>query len=109
MTIRTAAIVDTGSEMTIIDPSIAADLALAPIRTMPMRVVDDDGASERQAPVYAIRLTIGDPPLTAAPIEISVLGARIVGAQCLIGRDLLQRGGLAWYGDIRRFQLVLPI
>lgn len=103
---RTSAIVDTGSEMTVIDPDIVGQLFLNPIRHVSLRVV---GSADRAVPVFAVRLAIGMAGVRAAPIELSVVSARVRGgANCILGRDVLDRGGLAWYGDTSRFQLVLP-
>lgn len=105
---RTTAVIDTGAEMTVIRPTVAQALLLSdPIRRVPLAGV---AGIPQMAPVYAVRLVVGEPGNASAPINIAAVVAELVGDQhgCLLGRDVLRYGGLAWYGDAHHFQLVLP-
>ena len=59
--------------------------------------------------VYPVTVTLGwnssRPP---DAIDLQVIAMGIKGADMLLGRDILSRGELAWYGPDGRFEWVLP-
>ena len=97
--------IDTAAEKSGITGAIAQALAARPIGRN--RVRTPAGLMDR--PVYAITVTVGsDLPVSADPIDLDVIEVDIEGAHMLIGRDVLSRGELVWYGPDARFELVLP-
>lgn len=104
-TIRTNGLIDTGAEMTVISEASIRGMGLEPIRTTYLAGV---GSEDHQVPVFAVSLVIGPPDARAPAIEMSVAGAKLSGPTCLLGRDILDRGGLIWDGRRSRFRLVLP-
>ena len=102
---RTRGIIDTGSVTTCLRPSVAERLLLEPVR----EAVLQTASGERLSAVYPLTLTLGwrqdRPP---DPIPVSAYTADIVGADVLIGLDVLRRGMLTLDGPKSRFELLLP-
>ncbi|MYB09977.1 MAG: hypothetical protein F4Y28_08365 [Acidimicrobiia bacterium] len=102
---RTRGIIDTGSVTTCIRPSVAERLLLVPVREALLQTA----SGERPSAVYPLTLTLGwrqdRPP---DPIMVTAHTADIVGADVLIGLDVLRRGRLAIDGPNNRFELLLP-
>jgi hypothetical protein len=97
--------IDTAAEKSGITTSIAQALAAQPVGRNRIRTTA--GLIDR--PVYAVTVTVGwDLALPADPIDVDVLEVDIAEADMLIGRDVLSRGELVWYGPDARFGLVLP-
>lgn len=98
-------VIDTAAEKSGVSGATAQALLIDPIGMN--RVSTPSGPMLR--PVYAITLAIGPnldhPP---APMDLDVIEVDIEGAAMLIGRDVLGRGELAWYGPDARFELMLP-
>ncbi|MEL6894056.1 MAG: aspartyl protease family protein, partial [Actinomycetota bacterium] len=105
--VRATAVIDTGAEMTTVRPQTAEALLFdRPVRTVPLA-----GANTTQeAPIYAVSIAVGPPHNTSVSFELNVAVAQLIEGphDCLLGRDVLQRGGLAWYGDASEYQLVFP-
>ena len=98
-------VIDTGAEVSCINVGIAQALATKPSSVY--RVVTAAGVSRRH--VYPLRATLG-PGLDLSPdaVEVDAPEMRIEHGDLLIGRDILSRGELIWYGPDSRFELVLP-
>ena len=62
-----------------------------------------------QSAVYSLTLHLGkqqeNPP---DPIPVTAFVAEVLGAEVLIGLDVLRRGELILYGPEERFELILP-
>lgn len=102
---RTRGIIDTGSVTTCIGPNIAERLLLEPVREALLQTA----SGERLSAVYPITLILGwrqdRPP---DPIPVTAHTADIVGADLLIGLDVLRWGRFTLDGPNHRFDLYLP-
>lgn len=102
---RTRGIIDTGSVTTCISQSIAEHLLLEPVREALLQTA----SGERLSAVYPLTLTLGWrqdwPP---DPIPVTAHTADIVGADLLIGLDVLRWGRFTLDGPNNRFELLLP-
>ncbi len=98
-------VIDTGAEVTCINVGIAQALATKPSGAY--RVVTAAGVSRRH--VYPLSVTLGPGmDLPPNPIEVDAPEMSIEHGALLIGRDILSRGELVWYGPDGRFELILP-
>lgn len=98
-------VIDTGAEVTCINVGIAQALATKPSGAY--RVVTAAGVSRRH--VYPLSVTLGPGiNLPPDPVEVDAPEMSIEHGVLLIGRDILSRGELVWYGPDGRFELILP-
>lgn len=98
-------VLDTGAEVSCVNVGIAQALATKPSTVY--RVVTATGVSRRNVYPLSVTLRPGlDPP--SDPIKVDAPEMSIEHGDLLIGRDILSRGELAWYGPDGRFELVLP-
>ena len=98
-------VIDTGAEVSCINVGIAQALATKPSGAY--RVVTAAGVSRRH--VYPLSVTLGPTSgLPPDPIEVDAPEMSIEHGVLLIGRDILSRGELVWYGPDSRFELILP-
>ena len=98
-------VIDTGAEVTCINVGIAQALATKPSGAY--RVVTAAGVGRRR--VYPLSVTLGPGMnLPPDPIEVDAPEMSIEHGVLLIGRNILNRGELVWYGPDGRFELVLP-
>lgn len=102
---RTKGIIDTGAATTCLRASVAESLLLEPVR----RAVLLTASGERPSAVYPLTMTLGwrqdRPP---APVMVAAHEVEIVGADVLIGLDVLRLGRLTLDGPTNRFELLLP-
>ena len=98
-------VIDTGAEVSCINVGFAQALATKPSGTY--RVVTAAGVSRRH--VYPVSVTVG-PGANLPPdaIEVDAPEMSIEHGVLLIGRDILSRGELVWYGPDGRSELILP-
>lgn len=102
---RTKGVIDTGAVMTCFTSRIAETLLLEPVR----QAVLQTASGERSSAVFPLIVTLGwqqdRPP---DPIMVTAHTADIVGAEVLVGLDVLRWGRLAIDGPNNRFELLLP-
>lgn len=105
--VRTHALIDTGADRSFIRPRLVEELLLEPVRHVPVQGVM---GKTKSLGIYPITMTIGTVEESADPINLIVVAGQLVDgvAECILGRDVLRHGGLAWYGDAHEFALVLP-
>lgn len=102
---RTQGIIDTAAESTCIKEGVADELLLEPVRHAKLHTA----SAEVQSDVYHLTLKLGwhsdSPP---DPIPVFAHTVANLGADALIGLDVLRRGELILYGPAERFELILP-
>ena len=103
---RATGIIDTGAQQTCIRTSTAEDLLLEPVETKTLTTA----FGPVQSAVYHLSLQLGltlehlpDPILVRASATPKVLGAEL-----LIGLDVILEGELVIYGPDERYELILP-
>ena len=98
-------LIDTGADVSCVNVGVAQALNIKPVTRY--RVNTPSGVEVRD--VYQLRVTLGagldNPP---DPIDVKAPEVQIAVGTMLIGRDVLGRGELAWYGPDARFEWVLP-
>ena len=98
-------LIDTGADVSCVNVGVAQALNIEPVTRY--RINTPSGVEVRD--VYQLRVTLGvgldNPP---DPIDVKAPEVRIAVGTMLIGRDILSRGELAWYGPDGRFEWVLP-
>ena len=100
--VRVPAIIDTGAEVSAMRTGIAGALGLKPIGTV---TVATPTLSRFVCPCYRVRVLFPG----AVSIRIVITEAPMQGQeiQCLIGRDVLQRGSFVYLGHMNTFSLSL--
>lgn len=102
---RTRGVIDTAAEITCIKTSVADELLLEPVSQERLHTA----SGEIQSAVYYITLRLGwQQDYPPDPIQVSAHAAEIMGAEMLIGLDVLWQGKLTLYGPEKRFELILP-
>ncbi len=104
--LRTTGIIDTAAQKTCIRTSTARGLLLEPVEQTTLATA----SGPVESAVYHLSLQFG---LTLdqlpAPIPVFASAApEVLGAELLIGLDVLRRGELTVYGPDDRYELILP-
>ncbi len=103
------ALVDTGAGRTIIGRAVLEQLRLMPVSAVTLHSATT-GGDPVNAAVYAVELSLDGETLGLVAAEPEVLGAEdlsVLGAEALLGRDILGRGLLIYNGPRRQFTLVV--
>jgi hypothetical protein len=96
------ALVDTGAQMTVLSPTVIAQLGVKPVGAVPMITPTTAGpvqCDEFHVNVYFSPTVVVENVLAA---QAPLIGH---GFQCLIGRDVLQKGVLVYSGNRNQFTL----
>ena len=104
--LRTTGIIDTASQKTCIRTSTARGLLLEPVRQTTLSTA----SGPVESAVYHLSLQLGL-TLEQLPDSIPVFAPaapEVLGAELLIGLDVILRGELTIYGPDDRYELTLP-
>jgi predicted aspartyl protease len=100
--VAVTAMVDTGAQTTVLSPDVAAQLGLKPVGAVPIITPTTTG------PVQCDQFHV-NVYFSADVVVENVLAAQAPlmghGFQCLIGRDVLQKGVLVYIGTQNQFTL----
>ncbi|MCE2512397.1 MAG: hypothetical protein J4F50_07550 [Acidimicrobiia bacterium] len=103
--VRATGIIDTAAERTCVSAAIVDRLLLEPTRREDLATA----SGPRQSGIYYLMLQVGwregQPP---APIPVTAYDAEVMGAEVLVGLDVLRHGRLVLRGPEGQFELFLP-
>jgi hypothetical protein len=95
------ALLDTGASATCVDPEIIRALGLTPTGTVPVRT-PSTGQGTHAAELYDVRLVIpgplGEAPFIIQALPILCMDLKAQGIRALIGRDVLAKCQLTYWG-----------
>ena len=103
---RVKAIIDTGAQRSCIAARVAADMLLEPIAHEWLHTA----SAKFLNPVYYLDVQPGwnlDSPPSPIPLRLHAL-SEVLGAEMLVGLDVLRDGEFVMHGPDRRFELLLP-
>ena len=103
---RATGIIDTGAAKTCIQSSTVNLLRLEPVGKVNLSTAGSSG----ETAVYYLSLQLG-PTLEHPPDPIPVRAcavSELLGAELLIGLDVILEGELVIYGPDKRYELILP-
>lgn len=103
---RMLGIIDTAAEKTCIQANIVDKFLLNPVGYTPLHST----SGQNNVAVYAVTLQLAwklEHPPDPIPVHICAL-PEILGAEVLIGLDVLRFGEFIIYGSDRRYELILP-
>ena len=104
---RTTGIIDTGAERTCVQANIVDKLLLRPAGQG--RLHSSSGLS--LSPNYAVTLQLAwklEHPPDPIPVKKAYALPEVLGAELLIGLDVLRLGEFVIYGPDNRYELILP-
>jgi hypothetical protein len=98
------ALLDTGASGTCVDPEIITTLGLTPTGTVPVRT-PSTGQGSHPAEQYDVRVIIpgpaGEAPLIIQALPILCMDLKVQGFRAIIGRDILAKCQLTYWGVAR--------
>lgn len=104
--VRATGIIDTAAERTCVSAAVVDRLLLEPTRHEDLATASRPRASG----IYDLMLQVGwregQPP---APIRVTAYDANVMGAEVLVGLDVLRHGWLFLHGPEGQFELFLPL
>ncbi len=104
--VRTTGIIDTAAERTCVSAAIVNRLLLEPTRREDLATA----SGPRESGTYYLMLQVGwrqdQPP---AAITVTAYDADVMGAEVLVGLDVLRHGRLVLNGPEGEFELFLPL
>ena len=104
--LRTTGIIDTAAQKTCIRESTAKGLLLEPVEQTTLATA----SGPFESAVYHLRLQFGfalDQPPDPIPVFAHAV-PEVLGAELLIGLDVILKGELVIYGPDKRYELILP-
>jgi hypothetical protein len=109
---RVILLVDSGAEVSIVEPRFVSDIGGNPVDFMPVETMWSDPKAEKQKhPVYAVRISVPGSAMESCDIRLLAKpsAGRTGRDHGVLGRDVLRQFRFVLDGPNASFELALPV